>query len=182
MLANTPAEMGFSYPANAGWRLWALAKGGRVDSVISDLRTRWAAMDSVRLNNTLQEFWKVQADSTSQWSHCAVVPLYVLYMNIAGIKPLLPGYCRYEIVPQFADIDSLELTAHTVLGPIVVKTTGPIGKRELTIHTLANSSGEIALDARDEVPLKRLKERGPLNRARYALPPGENIILHLKFT
>ncbi len=97
MLAACPPEMGFSYPANAGWRLWALSKGGRADTIVHDLRTRWATMDSVRVNNTLQEFWTVQADSTSQWSHCAVVPLYVLYMSIAGIRPLTPGTARTKL-------------------------------------------------------------------------------------
>ena len=54
-LADCPREMGLSYPANAGWRLRALARGGRADVVVKDLRERWATMDSVRLNNTLQE-------------------------------------------------------------------------------------------------------------------------------
>jgi hypothetical protein len=30
VLAECPPEMGFSYPANAGWRLWALAKGAEL--------------------------------------------------------------------------------------------------------------------------------------------------------
>jgi hypothetical protein len=55
--------MGFSYPANAGWRLWALAKGGRADVVLQDLRERWATMDSVKLNNTIQEDWLAKPDS-----------------------------------------------------------------------------------------------------------------------
>ncbi|MBF8294571.1 MAG: alpha-L-rhamnosidase [Bacteroidetes bacterium] len=182
MLANCPPEMGFSYPANAGWRLWALAKGERGDAVVNDLRTRWAPMDSVRLNNTLQEFWTVQADSGSQWSHCAVVPLYVLYMNIAGIKPLLPGYRKYEIVPQCADIRSLELVAHTVRGPIRMKWDGVVGERQLVIETPPEAAGEIALDKREDVFLKRLRSTGPLKRARYQLPAGEKVTLNLRYT
>jgi hypothetical protein len=54
-LAAVPPDLGISYPANAGWRLWALAKGGRPETILSDLRTRWAGMASVKLNNTLQE-------------------------------------------------------------------------------------------------------------------------------
>ena len=72
-LAECPSEMGFSYPCNAGWRLWALA-GGRADVIVEDLLRRWATMDSVRLNNTLQEDWVARPDSGQQWSHCAVVP------------------------------------------------------------------------------------------------------------
>ena len=182
MLAACPPEMGFSYPANAGWRLWALSKGGRGDVIVNDLRTRWAPMDSVRLNNTLQEFWTAQEDSTDQWSHCAVVPLYVLYMNIAGIRPLAPGYQTYEIVPQFADIRSLELTAHTVRGAIRMKWDGVIGERQLVIGTPPEAVGEIALDKREDVSLKRLRGTGPLARARYQLPAGEKVTLNLRYT
>ncbi|MCX6143446.1 MAG: alpha-L-rhamnosidase N-terminal domain-containing protein [Ignavibacteriales bacterium] len=181
-LASLPPEMGFSYPANAGWRLWALAKGGRSEVLVKDLRTRWAPMDSVRLNNTLQEFWIEKPDSTSQWSHCAVVPLYVLYMSIAGIKALEPGFRRYEIVPQFADIEALSLTANTVQGPIRVETNGLPGNRVITLQTPSHGEGEIALDPRESVPLRRLKRRGPLNRVRYRLPVGEKIVLTLKYT
>ena len=53
----------------------------------------------------------------AQWSHCAVVPLYVLYMSIAGIRPLSPGFSRFEIRPQLADLEQLDLVAHTVRGP-----------------------------------------------------------------
>jgi alpha-L-rhamnosidase len=182
MLAACPPEMGFSYPANAGWRLWALAKGGRGDVIANDLRTRWAPMDSVRLNNTLQEFWTAQEDSTDQWSHCAVVPLYVLYMSIAGIKPLTPGYRTYEIVPQCADIRSLELTAHTVKGSIRLKWDGVVGERQLVVETPREAAGEIALDRREAVPLKRLRGAGPLDRARYQLPPGEKVALILRYS
>ena len=91
-LAECPPEMGFSYPANAGWRLWALGAGGRADVIVDDFRRRWATMDSVRLNNTLQEDWKAVPDSGQQWSHCAVAPLYVLYMSLLGLRPLEPGF------------------------------------------------------------------------------------------
>ena len=96
-LADCPPEMGFSYPANAGWRLWALARAGRADVIVKDLRERWATMDSVRLNNTLQEDWKAAPDSGAQWSHCAVVPLYIAYHGLMGLKPLAPGFERYEL-------------------------------------------------------------------------------------
>jgi hypothetical protein len=80
-LAECPKEMGLSYPANAGWRLWALAKAGRADVLVKDLRERWATMDSVKWNNTLQEGWKASQDSSSRWSHCAVAPLLLALLR-----------------------------------------------------------------------------------------------------
>jgi len=117
-LAEVPPEMGLSYPCNAGWRYWALAKAGRAGVVIGDLRKRWAPMPSVLENNTIQEDWEVAPDSTSQWSHCGVAPIYVLFMDIAGIRPLAPGFSRCRIRPQLGDLPDLELASHTPHGPI----------------------------------------------------------------
>jgi hypothetical protein len=121
-------------------------------------------------------------DSTSQWSHCAVVPLYVLYMSIAGIRALEPGFKKYEIVPQFADIQAVALTANTVVGPIRIESKGSPGSRVISVETPKGGDGEIALDPRESVELRKLKGKGILGRSRFRLPAGKKIILSLKFT
>jgi hypothetical protein len=117
-LAECPPEMGFSYPANAGWRLWALAKANRIDVVLNDLKHRWSTLRSVRENRTISEDWEPLPDSTAQWSHCAVVPLYILAQCVAGIQSVAPGFQRCTIRPQLADLASLELSVQTPQGPI----------------------------------------------------------------
>ena len=181
-LAECPTEMGFSYPANAGWRLWALAKGGRPDVVLQELRERWATMDSVMLNNTLQEDWEAEADSGQQWSHCAVVPLYIVYMGLAGIRPLEPGFSRVEVRPQPADLSQLELVARTVRGPLAFRSLGNMGNRELTLELPKGCEGELILDEREAVELTLLKEKAPLGCKRYAVQAGDTVTLKLKHT
>jgi hypothetical protein len=180
-LATVPAEMGLSYPANAGWRLWALAKGGRPDSIVSDLRGRWAAMDSVRLNNTLQEDWKIQPDSGQQWSHCPVAPVYIAYMSLAGIRPLVPGFGRVEIRPQLADLEDLDLTAHTVKGPIRFEARGKIGAREIALELPSTCEGEIVLSQKENVRLPRASGAAPAGCSRYSLARGKSVI-RLEYT
>jgi hypothetical protein len=179
-LAECPAEMGFSYPANAGWRLWALARAGRADVIVKDLRERWAPMDSVRLNNTLQEDWKAAPDSGAQWSHCAVVPLYIAYHGLLGLKPLAPGFQRYELRPQLADLADLDLTAFTVLGPINVRAQGPRGKREITLRLPPGGHGELVLPREEVVELPSAAGPVPAGHRRFSLPPDQTITLHLK--
>ena len=144
MLADCPPEMGFSYPCNAGWRLWALARGGRADVIVKDFRERWATMDSVKLNNTLQEDWIAQPDTQQQWSHCAVVPLYIAIHGLAGIRPLAPGFARAELRPQLADLPDLELTAHTASGPLRFAAHGTMGRRELTVEPPPRCQAELS--------------------------------------
>jgi hypothetical protein len=179
-LADVPAEMGFSYPCNAGWRLWALGKAGRADVILNDFRQRWATMGSVILNNTLQEDWNSPPDSGAQWSHCAVVPLYVLYMSIAGIRPLSPGFSRFEIRPQLADLEQLDLVAHTVRGPIRLESRGRLGDRELQIGTPPNCEAELLLPRDEQISLPAVDAATPPGLARYHLPTGQTTILRVQ--
>jgi alpha-L-rhamnosidase len=117
-LVDCPPEMGLSYPANAVWRYWALAKGGRADVIVRELRTKWATMNSVIHNHSLQENWETKLDAWDQFSHCPLAPLVMLYQSIAGIRPTAPGFAKVEIRPQLADLGDLDLVAHTPRGPI----------------------------------------------------------------
>jgi len=171
--------MGESYPCNAGWRYWALAKGGRVEAVLKAFRERWATMPSVQLNNTLQEDWTAQPDSGAQWSHCAVAPLYVFFMSVAGLTPLAPGFSRVEIRPQPGDLEALELTAHTVRGPIMFRMQGPLGARRVTLTLPNDCSGELVVPAAETANLDRLTEDMP-GLARYRLPSGKPVTVALE--
>lgn len=181
-LVTCPPEMGFSYPANAGWRLWALAKGGRADMVVKDFRERWATMESVRLNNTLQEDWHALPDSGSEWSHCPVAPLYVTHMSLAGIRPLEPGFKRCEIRPQMADLELLELTTYTPLGPLVFSGRGPLGDRELGLTLPPGCEGELVVRREETLPLERLEGPAPAGHIRYRLPAARKTMVHLKLS
>jgi|GEM_PF-3930212 len=109
ILVDKPSALGRSYPANAGWHMWALAKAGRIDQVLDEWRERWFPMASVQQNNTLQEAWRVAPDSGSQWSHIPVAPLYVLFMSVAGIQPLyaeaqIPEYWIVKLDDQEVEV------------------------------------------------------------------------------
>jgi alpha-L-rhamnosidase len=180
VLAECPPEMGLSYPANAGWRLWALGKAGRADVIVDDFRRRWATMDSVRLNNTLQEDWTAIPDSGQQWSHCAVVPLYVLYMSLLGLRPLEPGYARYELRPQLADLGPLDILAQTPKGPLSFKSEGKPGGRMIVMETPCGGEGEIVLPIGESVKLELLPGPAPEGCVRCRLPAGARVGLRLK--
>jgi hypothetical protein len=183
MLAEVPKTMGLSYPANAGWRLWALAHAGRADAVVADLRTRWATMDSVRLNNTLQEGWRSAPDSGSQWSHCAVVPLYIAHQSLAGLRPLDPGCTRIELRPQLADLEHLELVSHLGQGPVQFSSKGKLGTREISVELPRNCSGELLVRREERLSLTPLSGgENPAGHVRYGLPAGTRSTFTLAFS
>ena len=183
-LADCPAEMGISYPCNAGWRLWALARHGRIDVVLKELRERWATMRSVIENNTLQEFWQARPDTTDEWSHCPVAPVYVLFMDIAGIRPLSPGFERVQIRPQLGDLERLSLTAHTMRGPIgfeaervdsrSLRDSGNLFAHTITLSLPTGCEGELVLPAGVTVDLPTLTPDHSLGLKRYRLAAGRS--------
>lgn len=178
-LASCPPEMGLSYPANAGWRYHALARSGRIDVVLHEMRTRWATMRSVAENNTLQELWEVAPDTTDEWSHCPMAPLNVLLLDVAGIRPASPGFARVTVRPQLGDLDRLELTMHTVRGDIGFRAQssqgngrpgGPIS-HHLGVSLPAGCQGDLLVPASVAAnPLQLLGTESGL--ARYRLEPG----------
>lgn len=180
ILDECPPEMGFSYPANQGWRLWALAAAGRGGAVVRELRERWATLDSVRLNNTLSEGWNPKPDTSNQWSHCPLAPLYVLYTSVAGVKPLSPGFKRCEIRPQPGDLNEFQLNAQTILGPLGFKSEGNKGNRVLRIDIPGGMEAELVIDARENPPLEMIDNRNGLKR--FSLPGDKSFELITHFT
>ena len=144
-LVDAPRSMGLSYPCNAGWRYWALARLGRADVVLRDLRIRWATMRSVVENNTLQEPWQVQPDSTTQWSHCPLAPIFVLFQDIVGLRPLEPGFRRVQLRPQLGDLPDLEAVAHTPLGPITFRSRRAGSVHQIDVLLPAGCAAELVL-------------------------------------
>jgi hypothetical protein len=145
--------MVLGYPANAHWRMQALARHGRIDAVLRELRERWAVLPAVLQNNTTPEDWGVRPGSSDQWSHCAVGPLFVLYMDVAGIRPAAPGFGRVSVRPQLGDLPSLELTCHTVRGPIAFAARRQEGGHAVTVTLPEGTPGELLLPSGETLPL-----------------------------
>ena len=74
-----------------------------------------------------------------------MAPLYVTYMDLAGIRPVEPGYRRVRIRPQLGDLADLSLTAHIVKGPIRFEARGESGGHRVRVSLPAGCQGEVQL-------------------------------------
>lgn len=172
-LAAPPSTLALSFPANSHWRMQALARHGRIDAVLRELRERWASLPAVLLNNTTPEHWEVRADSTDQWSHCAIGPLFVLFMDVAGIRPAAPGFERVVVRPQLGDLPSLELVCHTPRGPIAFHAEAQEEGHHVRLTLPADCPGELLLPARTGQGVVLTPEDEALGLERFALPAGQ---------
>jgi hypothetical protein len=77
----------------------------------------------------------------------------------------------------------LELTVHSVQGPIEFSGRGKIGSRELTVKLPSGCEGELVVDQRENLTLTPLAGSVTSSGlARYQLPAGRTTTVHLKFT
>ncbi|MFK7926077.1 MAG: family 78 glycoside hydrolase catalytic domain [Bacteroidia bacterium] len=180
ILVSPPSESyAKAFPANAGWRYWALAKANQTQSIYQDLTQKWAHLPSVLLNNSLQEDWEVKADSKAQWSHAAMAPLFSLTMCFLGIKPLVPGGKVLEMKPQLGKLADFSIRYHTPKGSILVSSNGQQGERQLSWQIEGEIELELVLTEAEESPLDKLKEKST-GWKRYR--GGKKGVLQLKFT
>jgi alpha-L-rhamnosidase len=181
ILKTFPSTMGVSYPCNAVWRYWALAENGEVETLLYDLRNKWGKMPSVWENNTLQEDWNAGYDNSSQWSHCAVAPIVLLYQGLAGAKPLTPGGKKYRINPQPGDLSLINIDIQTMGGAIKFKSEGLKGSRTILLEVPKENEVELWLDSRENVKLPVIEKTGQ-GITKYRLTGGSRLTLKLKFT
>lgn len=182
LLVNCPSQLGISYPCNAIWPAWALSSAGRMDVVLKDLRTKWAGMASVYLNNTLQEDWICYPDGPSQWSHCAPTPLIMMHQGIAGIKPITAGYKTFQIYPQLEDLKSVDIITNTVAGPIIFKSSGLLGNRKLSLEIPIGITAELIVDERERLNLTKADVSLIPGKTTYIITGGKKLTVLLKHT
>jgi hypothetical protein len=176
MLTDCPTEMGLSYPANAVWRYWALAKSRAIQVVLDDFRTCWD-LTAPAENNTLAEDWVPAYDTNAEWSHCPVAPLILLYHGILGLRPTSPGYATCVLAPQLGDLEEIACQAHTVRGAIRFAAKNSGAGQELTLFVPAEIQAELILDAREKVALPPGREPAPPGCKSYALPKAETVVV-----
>jgi hypothetical protein len=179
-LVERPANMGLSYPMNSIWRYWALARLGRIDIVLKELRERWGAMNSVIHNNSLPEIWDPQPDTRDEFCYFEVTPLIVLFMDIAGIRAVEPGFARCQVRPQLGDLGVLELTAHTVRGPIQFAAEPSGGGHRVSLTLPKDCQGELLLPPEVPCDLHPLVPDDPSGLKRFWLKSGEANVFSTK--
>jgi hypothetical protein len=172
VLAEAPSDMGLSYPCNAGWRYWALARLGRVDVVLRDFRTQWATSRAVVENNTLAERLNPMPDALSQWSHSPLAPIFVLYQDIVGLRPLAPGFARLQLRPQLGDLPDLAVVAHTPRGPVHFRARREAGGHRVEVRLPGTCEAELLLPTGTPPPYPDLGPAAFPGVRRYRLPVG----------
>ena len=136
-------------------------------------------MPSVRYNNSYQEHWQAEPDSTSEWSHIPPAPLLALRDVWVGLRTLEPGYRRFAVCPQPADLGDFDAVLTTVSGNLHVSAARK-GKNRYEFRFGFPPEMEGILEAFPNTTvegLSPLADREQAERHRYALRSGQVVTL-----
>jgi alpha-L-rhamnosidase len=106
----------------------------------------------------------------------------MMYMGIAGIEPVEPGFARFRIRPQPADLRRLEFAVPAPSGTLRFRCEGSLGKRALTITAPERAEGDLILDARESTGLTPLADPVPAGTRSYRITRGATLSLTLTHT
>ena len=72
-----------------------------------------------------------------------------------------------------ADLEELNLTAYTVLGPIVFHSQGKPGNRRITLSLPEGMQGELVLAQSEKIDLPLINQDQPIGCARYRMTANQ---------
>ena len=105
--------------------------------------------------------------------------IHLTMSDIAGICPITPGFARYEVRPQPADIGRLELTAHTAVGPFEFLAEPVAGGHKITLSVPSKGEGELLLPPGSQCDLPPRTPDHPLGLKRFRLQPGTTCVFRI---
>lgn len=141
--------------------LQALCELGHVSDALDRMQTRYAYMVQTNLDagdTTLWEYFDETGTRNHAW---AASPVFLLSRYVGGVRPTIPGYAKYEILPDFSHSDAIHLTVETVLGTVRVD-----GERGGALTVSVPDGGEATVG----VP----KEFGTVTAPAGTQPAGED--------
>ena len=139
----------------------ALARAGRVDDILANIRRRWAPMLT---GGTFWESWQL-TEMTSRCHAFSATPVYDLSTYVLGLRPAAPGFARFEANPWFGDLEWASGSMPTPAGPLSLAWHRHGGMIELEIVVPEGLSGILSM--------KGLAKDSP-DSGRRALAPGAN--------
>ena len=149
----------------------ALARAGRVDDIVSNIRRRWAPMLADG-GGTFWESWQL-TEMTSRCHAFSATPVYDLSTYVLGLRPTAPGFTRFEASPCFGDLEWARGSMPTPAGPISLAWQRDGDGIELEVAVPEGLSGMLLLGgyAPDSGGLCGLS---PRRAAAQTLRPGTN--------
>lgn len=109
------------------WVFEALCKMGRQDQALLRMATRYRTMIDGSFTTLWEHYdrwWasRIDAfDAASSLNHGWNPPVLLLSQDIAGVRPIAPGWTTYEVMPKEAFLTSIHVVVPSIKGRVAVQ-------------------------------------------------------------
>lgn len=100
-------------------------------------------------------------------------PLFVTFMDVAGIRAMVPGFTHCQVRPQLADLGSLDLQTQTVRGPIRFRAEAEAGGHRVTLTLPPGCEGTLLVPEAQGIDLPPLSGVDAQGLKRFRIEPGK---------
>ena len=124
------------------WVFEALCKMGRQEQALMRMVSRYRTMIPASFTTLWEHYdrwwasWINAFDDASSLNHGWNPPVINLSQDIAGVRPIAPGWTTFEVLPKEAFLTSIKILVPTVKGPIKVAMKKSKSKYELSLDVL----------------------------------------------
>lgn len=127
----------------------ALRQAGKSETIIANIRARWSEMLAAG-ESTFRETWQLEP-ITSKCHAWSATPTFDLSTDILGIAPLAPGFSRFLVAPQIADLTWARGVFPSPRGDIRVAWQKHARRFELSLDVPAQTVAKVILPVRGTI-------------------------------
>jgi hypothetical protein len=109
------------------WVFEALCTMGKQDKALLRMSTRYRTMIDASFTTLWEHYdrwwasWLNAFDDASSLNHGWNPPALVLSQDIAGVRPVEPGWTKFQVLPKEAFLTSLKVTVPSIKGHVTVE-------------------------------------------------------------
>jgi hypothetical protein len=126
----------------------ALSKAGLYGAILDNIRRRWGPMIESG-ESTFWETWQL-GTITSKCHAFSATPTYDLSTEVLGVAPITPGFRRFRVAPQPADLEWARGVFPSPHGDITVAWQWVEGDFELSVKVPEGTEAEVILPGSED--------------------------------
>jgi hypothetical protein len=148
------------------WVFEALCTMGRPDSAMIRMSTRYRTMIDASFTTLWEHYdrwWASRLnafDEASSLNHGWNPPALLLSQDIAGVRPVEPGWATFQVLPQEAFLAWIKVVAPSIKGPIPVEIRKTRTQYALSVVSPVGTTAIVGIPRRSFSKLKSISVNG----------------------
>lgn len=150
------------------WVFEALCRMGRQEQALLRMATRYRTMIGCRFTTLWEHYdrwWasRIDAfDAASSLNHGWNPPALVLSQDIAGVRPIEPGWTTFAVLPKEAFLTSIQVVVPTIRGPVAVQIDKTAAQYEIRLEAPAQTQAIVGIPRVSFTRLDSIEVNGAL--------------------